>query len=82
MSLLIFQLTQIVLNFLAANGTSANLGADETRHETGTQPLIYLANPFGTFQNNLGSGGNFTENGELTTGLAVRSIFANDMSSE
>jgi len=69
------------LKFLAANGTSANLGADGST-PTGTQPLIYLANPFGTFQNNLGSGGNFTENGELTTGLAVRSIFANDMSSE
>ena len=69
------------LKFLAADGTSADLGADGST-PTGTQPILYLANPFGTFQNNLGSGGNFTENGELTTGLAVRSIFANDMSSE
>ena len=69
------------LKFLAADGTSADLGADGST-PTGTQPILYLANPFGTFQNNLGSGGNFTENGTLTTGLAVRSIFANDMSSE
>ena len=48
------------LKFLAADGTSADLGADGST-PTGTQPILYLANPFGTFQNNLGSGGNFTE---------------------
>ena len=65
------------LKFLAADGKPANLGADGST-PTGTQPLLYLANPFGTFQNNLGSGGNFTENGELTEGRTVRSAFAND----
>ena len=65
------------LKFLAADGKPANLGADGST-PTGTQPILYLANPFGTFQNNLGSGGNFTENGELTEGRTVRSAFAND----
>lgn len=68
------------LKFLAADGKPANLGADGST-PTGTQPLLYLANPFGTFQNNLGSGGNLTENGELTEGRTVRSAFANDFTS-
>ena len=68
------------LKFLAADGKPANLGADGST-PTGTQPILYLANPFGTFQNNLGSGGNFTENGELTEGRTVRSAFANDFTS-
>ena len=63
--------------FLASDGKPANLGADGST-PTGTQPILYLANPFATFQNNLGSGGNFTENGELTEGRTVRSAFAND----
>lgn len=33
---------------------------------TGSQPILYLANATATWQNNLGSGGNFTENGALT----------------
>jgi hypothetical protein len=38
---------------------------------TGNQPVIYLNNPFGSFQNNLGSGGDFNLNGSaLIEGLA------------
>ena len=35
---------------------------------TGNTPPIYLNNPFDTFQNNLGSGGDFNENGVLEDG--------------
>lgn len=45
-------------------GNPKYLGADGSL-VTGTQPLIYLANEFSTFQNNLGSLGNFTENGTM-----------------
>ena len=34
----------------------------------GTAPHIYLNNSYGSFQTNLGTGGNFTENGELVDG--------------
>ena len=64
------------LKFLTATGTPANLGADGST-PTGTQPILYLANPFGTFQNNLGSGGNFTENGALTQGAKIDPIYSN-----
>tara|TARA_B110000438_G_scaffold248368_1_gene251085 strand:- start:210 stop:2528 length:2319 start_codon:yes stop_codon:yes gene_type:complete len=56
--------------FVSGTGASAkpvNLGTDGTT-PTGSQPVIYLNNPFGTFQNNLGSGGNFTESGQLGDG--------------
>jgi hypothetical protein len=43
----------------------ANIGADGSA-PTGTQPVIYLANPLATWQDNLGTGGNFTENGALS----------------
>lgn len=33
---------------------------------TGSQPILYLKNAFGTFQNNAGSGGNFSVTGSLT----------------
>ncbi len=51
------------------SGTSkpVDLGADGST-PTGTQPLIYLRNAFGTFQTNLGSGGNFTVTGTLIDG--------------
>ena len=35
---------------------------------TGSQPILYLNNPYTTFQTNLGSGGNFTVTGALTDG--------------
>ena len=44
-----------------------DLGANASS-VTGTTPLIYLNNTTATFQNNLGSGGNFTEVGALTDG--------------
>jgi hypothetical protein len=50
--------------FRTAGGKPENLGADGST-PTGSQPIIYLKNPFGTFQNNLGSGGNFTVTGTL-----------------
>tara|TARA_R100000234_G_C5002175_1_gene180834 strand:- start:104 stop:4132 length:4029 start_codon:yes stop_codon:yes gene_type:complete len=68
------------LKFLTSDAKPANLGSDGST-PTGTQAILYLANAFGTFQNNLGSGGNFTENGELTVGAGIRSTNANDLSS-
>ena len=56
--------------FVSGTGASVkpvDFGTDGST-PTGTQPIIYLNNPFGTFQNNLGSGGNFTENGVLEDG--------------
>lgn len=51
--------------FRSAGGAPVSLGADGST-PTGTQPILYLPNPFGTFQNNAGSGGNFTVTGTLT----------------
>ena len=51
--------------FITAAGKPAVLDSDGSL-PTGTQPLIYLRNEFSTFQNNLGSLGNFTENGTFT----------------
>jgi hypothetical protein len=51
--------------FISAAGKPVSLGANGSI-PTGSQPIIYLANPTATWQNNLGSGGNFTENGALT----------------
>ena len=48
--------------FVSGTGATAapvDFGADGST-PLGTQPLIYLNNPYGTFQNNAGSGGNFT----------------------
>lgn len=39
----------------------------------GQVPLIYLANPYSSVQNNLGTGGNFTVNGTLTRGTTSAS---------
>ena len=49
------------------NVNGKDLGTDGST-PTGSQPLIYLNNQADTFQNNLGSGGNFTENGQLVDG--------------
>lgn len=47
------------------NGNPVDLGADGST-PTGTAPIVFLKNAFGTWQNNLGSGGNFTVTGTLT----------------
>ncbi len=47
----------------------AALGADGST-PTGEQPLIYLGNAFGTFQTNLGYGGDFTVTGGTLTAAA------------
>lgn len=51
--------------FISAGGAPVSLGADGSL-PTGSAPAIYLGNPFGTFETNLGSGGNFTVTGALT----------------
>jgi hypothetical protein len=51
--------------FRTAGGQPENLGATGAT-PTGTQPIIYLPNAFGTFQNNAGGGGNFTVTGTLS----------------
>lgn len=53
--------------FVDSNGNSVDLGSNGST-PTGTQPLIFLNNPVATWQNNLGSGGNFTVGGELVDG--------------
>ncbi len=53
--------------FIDALGNPVDLGPTGT-NPTGNQPLIYLNNTTSTWQNNLGSGGNFTENGTLDDG--------------
>lgn len=52
--------------FRSSAGKPVSLGANGST-PTGTQPLIYLANPLATWKTNLGSGGGFTENGALTS---------------
>lgn len=64
-----FDLSTNITKFRTVAGHPADLGANGST-PTGTQPLIYLHNPFSTFQNNLGSGGNFTVNGTLVDGGA------------
>jgi hypothetical protein len=51
--------------FRSAAGQPISLGADGST-PTGTAPIIYLKNASGTFQNNLGTGGNFSVTGTLT----------------
>jgi hypothetical protein len=48
-------------------GIPVNMGSNGSA-VTGTQPLIFLNNPLATWQENLGSGGNFTEVGDLYDG--------------
>lgn len=47
------------------NSGAVDYGADGS-NPTGTAPIVFFNNPFGTFQNNLGTGGNFTVTGALT----------------
>lgn len=54
--------------FRTSDGRPVYLGADGSRPLGGTQPLIYLGNAFGSFQTNLGSGGNFSVTGALADG--------------
>lgn len=54
-----------VQKFRSAGGAPVSLGSDGST-PTGNQPIIYLRNPTATWQDNLGSGGNFTVNGALT----------------
>lgn len=58
------------LKFRTAGGKPENLGSDGST-PTGTQPLVYLKNPFGTFQNNAGSGGNFAVTGTLADDASI-----------
>ena len=51
--------------FIDSSGKPVDLGSDGST-PTGTAPLIYLPNPSGTFENNAGTGGNFTVTGALT----------------
>lgn len=52
------------------NGNPVDLGSDGST-PTGTAPIIFLNNPVATWQNNLGSGGNFTVNGAITAGTDI-----------
>lgn len=56
--------------FIDALGNPVDLGSNGST-PTGNRPLIYLNNTTSTWQNNLGSGGNFTENGALTDGTDI-----------
>lgn len=55
--------------FNSGNSKPVDLGADGST-PTGTQPILYLRNPFSSFETNLGSGGNFTVVGALGDGGA------------
>ena len=50
--------------FYTADGTAADLGSDGST-PTGTSPTIYLANPYTSFETNLGSGGDYVVTGAL-----------------
>jgi hypothetical protein len=62
-------ITSNLQKFRSAGGKPVNLGSNGST-PTGNQPLIYLPNPFGTIQNNAGSGGNFTLDGSTGTPVA------------
>lgn len=51
--------------FITASNKPVNLGATGAL-PTGSQPIIFLDNPFSSFGTNKGSGGNFTVTGALT----------------
>jgi|TARA_B100001964_G_C13980031_1_gene485790 hypothetical protein len=53
--------------FIGADGKPVDLG-DDGSEPTGTAPLVYFKNPLETWHINAGSGGGFTESGELTAG--------------
>jgi hypothetical protein len=54
------------LKFRSAAGKPVDLGIDDGSKPTGSQPIVYFANPTATWHTNLGFGGGFTESGELT----------------
>tara|TARA_Y100000034_G_scaffold111530_1_gene144684 strand:- start:222 stop:1022 length:801 start_codon:yes stop_codon:yes gene_type:complete len=59
------------LKFRTSGGKPVDLGSTDCSTPTGNAPIICFTNEFSTFQNNLGSGGNFSETGTLgasTTG--------------
>ena len=51
--------------FVTAGGTPVYLGTNGTL-PTGTQPLIYLKNPYSSYNTNSGTGGNAVVNGTLS----------------
>jgi hypothetical protein len=51
--------------FVTSDLKAVNLGSDGST-PTGTAPIIYLPNPFGTFEENEGTGGDYTVTGSLT----------------
>ena len=53
--------------FIDANKRPVSLGADGST-PMGSAPIVYLNNPLATWQNNLGTGGDFTEHGTLLAG--------------
>ena len=56
--------------FVSGTGANANpvdLGSDGSK-PTGSSPIVYMNNTYGSFQTNLGSGGNFSVTGELVDG--------------
>ncbi len=55
----------IMQAFRSPSGYPADLGSNG-QTPTGSSPILYLGNPFGTFQTNLGTGGNFVVTGALT----------------
>lgn len=58
-------LSSTITNFIASSAP-VGLGSDGST-PTGTQPQIFLSGATDTWPTNDGSGGGFTENGELTT---------------
>lgn len=54
--------------FIDPNGDPVDLGDNGENPLNGTQPRIFLNDPTASWQDNLGQGGNFTENGILTDG--------------
>jgi len=53
-----------------SGGSPVDLGTNGAT-PTGNQPILFLNNAYGTFQNNLGYGGNFTVTGTLADGGTV-----------
>jgi len=52
--------------FISASGKPVDLGSDGSA-PTSSAPLVFLSGDTGTWHTNKGSGGGFTENGEITT---------------
>ena len=59
---------ELFVSGTGANAKPVDLGSNGEK-PTGSRPKIYLNNPYGSFQTNLGTGGNFTViNGQLVDG--------------